>query len=335
MKLNSLLIPAIAIAGIATANAQQTTPAVGYISLGDTDGDNAVAANTDIRFGVSFLNATEYSGAVAAGGVTATTIQVDGAAFAADAYAGYYCQVTSGSNDGQFLLVTANTADTLTVTAQPGDSTTGISDGDTIALSEAWTLMSLVGSRPVGTQVFTWDGSGDGINLATNTTYQVFDVGGGALSWVNTSSFAISDDVIVYPGEALILRTGASALPSFVLSGTVPTEANRNIIFGGDSGQDTPLSFTSPLDEQIAGLTFPSVIGDQLLIYDNASSGINKSNAVTYQLFDTGGQNEWVNTSTFAIVSDETIEAGSSFVFRRAAAADDTAATNTASYNTP
>ena len=116
MKLNSLLIPAIAIAGIATANAQQTTPAVGYISLGDTDGDYAVAAKTDIRFGVSFLNATEYSGAVAAGGVLLPPSKLMVLLCCSQRICWLLLPVVTllAANDGQFSLVTANTADTLT-----------------------------------------------------------------------------------------------------------------------------------------------------------------------------------------------------------------------------
>ena len=243
--------------------------------------------------------------------------------------------------------MTSNTAGTLTVAAQTGDSTTGISDGDTVELSEAWTLGTLLGdSLPAGTELLAFSGSGTGQNVAADVIYGYGQPFGGVLfpngpEWYNTAGYAESSNVFLYPGEGLILRANATPISSFTLSGSVPIQTNRSIILGGSSGQDTPISFPSPVDEVIVDMNLPVASGDELLVFDPSSSGQNKAAAIVYGygqpfdgvLFPNGP--EWYNTQGFAQLANETIPAGSSFVYRRNSAADDTAWSDDAGYNQP
>ena len=340
MKTNPLFLSALAIAGLAVANAQETTTPVGYVSLGNTGGGDAVPANTDQRIAIPMLNATEFTGVIDTGGVNPDNLTIAGASFTVNEYAGYYCQITSGTNDGQFLLVTANTSDTLTVQELPGDSQTGIAVGDSISLSQAWTVSSLLGDRPVGTRLFAFSGTSTGINIAANITYEY----GNPFSifpsdrWYNTGDLTDATNAILFPGEGLIIRTGATPLAELVISGSVPLETNRTIIFGHTGQQDSPIAFFSPVDEPILSANLPSAVGDRILLFNPSATGINKAPSTTYEFgnpFSIFASDRWYNTGTLTEVTTEVLPAGSSFVYRTGSASADTAWTDDATYNTP
>jgi len=305
---------------------------VGYVSLGDTTPEaDACPANSDTRISLPLFKETEAVGVVAEGGVTATTIAADGAAYGVNDYAGYYCTMTSGANEGQILLVTSNTADTLTVAPSVGD-TTGITDADTFNLSPAWTIGSLLPAPPVGTQLLAYAGSASGVNLPVDLIYAYGQPFGGALfpapTWYNTSTYAQAINVPLFPGEALIVRTGEVPISELVITGSVPSVNTYVLIAGGAGQQDSPLSFVSPVDEPVISAGIPAVPGDQIFLYDNSVAELNKAPTTIYAygqpfggaLFPTP---TWHNSSTYAALTTEALPAGSTFVYRTAGAAAD------------
>ncbi len=316
-----------ALFAVGAASAATTDP-VGYVSLGDTVALNAVPANSDSRISIPLLKATAFAGTVAPAGVTGNVVTVTGAAFTPSQYVGHYLQVTSGPNEGQIALVTANDATTLTVQPQSDDSITGLAAGHSISLSPAWTLDTFLGPQPVGTQLLAFSGAAGGINIAPDITYEYGTAFGTFPTdrWFNATFFTEAGTDILYPGEGFVLRTGATAIADIVVTGQVSTAKSRNIILGGAGQQDTALSYISPVDEVVVNANIPAATDDQILLFDPTSTGQNKAPTTTYQYgtaFGTFPSNVWYNATFFTALTTEALPAGQSFVYRTAAAAAD------------
>ena len=309
------------------ANAQSYSNVVGYTSLGNLSNPGvtpALPTGTDIVVSIPLLNPTEAVATVAS--VAGNVINLDGTpGYTADEWVGYYAQLTSGTNEGQIVLVTTNDASTLTVSAQPGDSLTGIAAGDTLALSKAWTLDSFLPNAglPDGTFFLTFDG-GTGINLSATKQYYTF---GG--SWNDFDTF-LPANPILYPGESYVMRneTG-TAIMSLVVSGEVSTAKHRTVIYGGAAQQDTRLAYIGPVSEPLDVTSFPAVDGDFVLFFDNTATGINKSAVKQYYSFS----GVWYDFDTFLPPSPMVnLDGGVGYVYRTAAAAGDVIWTDEQTY---
>jgi hypothetical protein len=207
-----------------------------------------------------------------------------------------------------------------------------LADGNKIKLSPAWTIGTAIGDVPVGTQLFGFTGTGVGGNLAADVGYTFGEpfsgFFGGVNQWYNTGTLAPATDAILYPGEALILRTGATPVNEIVLTGQVSTSNSRTVILGGAASQDTPIGYVSPVDEVVIDANIPAVAGDQLLIFDVTGTGLNQAATIIYAFGEPfpgffGGVNQWYNAGTLAALTTEVIPAGQSFIYRTAAAAGD------------
>lgn len=323
------------------ASGQSTSNVVGYVSLGDTTGTNpnAVPATTDQRITIPLLNPTKAVGTISPDpGDDATVVTVDGAAYTDDEWIGHYLQVTSGANEGQIVVVTDNDATTLTIMPQGDENINGVVDGDTFALSLAWTIDSAIGDQPVGTQLLAFTGTGAGTNLAPDITYEFGDAFG-LLSpdqWFDAGSLTAAGNAILYPAEALIIRADTDPINSLVISGEVPTAKHYATIKGGAAAQDTPMGYMSPVGEPVIDASLPVVVDDQLLLFDPTETGQNKAPVITYQYGDAFGllpPNTWYDAGSLtALDATNVLPGGESFIYRRAAAAMDTTWTDEQSY---
>ncbi|RYZ91426.1 MAG: TIGR02597 family protein [Proteobacteria bacterium] len=320
------LLAAAAATGMALGQTAYTTP-VGYVALGDTTaGQPAVKANTDVAIGIPLNRPTEYAGAIS--GTTATTITLGGTpAFTANQWAPgaatpYLVSIKSGTEGGFIGLITANTADTLTVTAVTGGSLVApnVAAGDKVQIYKAWTLSSFlpVGSVPNGTRLLAYFGTTAGVNLAPNATYQYST---STTNWTNGPT--VSNNVILYPGESYVLRSpSAAAITSLSVAGEVPVANSRVYIdkLNPTLGQDTRIAYIGAGEEIIgnSGLVaaLGLVTGDRLLAFNNSSAGLNKAPNETLQWNGTN----WVNGPT-TVTTTYTLKAGRGYVFRRAATA--------------
>jgi len=310
------------------ANAATTDP-VGYVSLGETGvGLPAVPANTDQRVSIPMFNATESVGSIATGGIAGSVLTVDGAAYTAGQWVGYYALVSSGANEGQLLVVTASDATSITVaTTVAGDTLTGLADGDSFKLSPAWTLDSFLGVQPVGTQLLAFSGTGSGVNLAPDVIYEY----GNPFSlfpsdrWFNATFLTEAGTEVLYPGEALIIRSGANPVNSVVVTGEATTVKHRTVIAGGTGQQDTPLAYLSPVGEVVVDANIPVATDDQLLVFDTGA-GLNKAATTIYQYgnpFSLFASERWYNATFLTELTTEVIPGGASVVYRTSGAASD------------
>ena len=326
------LILAVAASGMAFgAETAYTTP-VGYVTLGDTTaGQPSLKARTDALLTVPVDKATAYAGLVAsvAGGnqiILQGTPAFTGTQWTATPFV---AKIQSGTKSGFYALITLNSGNSVTVSLPTGQNLVGIVSGDKIAIKPAWTAKSLFASSalPADTELYQYNGVAPGINVASSSLF-VWD----GTDWIDGVTGNPSDP-IVYPGELFVLRNvGNSAIPSIVVSGEVPVAGFTNLITNFGAGQqDLPFGVASPVDQTLsqAGLVAVASADDELNIYNNGATGINKA-ASTVFVFDGAG---WLDAVTGnPVPSTYTLKAGVGFVYRRAAAKPTITWTATPSY---
>ena len=323
-SMKSIFAHAMLAALLASASAYgqteaKTTP-VGYVSLGNTSGGNAVPANTDVAVSVPLANPTEFAGIVAS--VTSTTLTVSGSPgwstnkWAPNAATPYHVAIGDGSQKGLMGLVTGNTADTLTITLVNGASLASVPASSSVKIFKAWTLKTMFPALPVGTRVLAFSGNVAGENLASDLQY-VFS----GTAWLQTvGGSGNADNVILYPGESFLIRTGNNPIVSLSIAGEIPTFSQRgDLVKLSSANQDNRISFFSPVDVVIgqSGLGFTP--GDRLLVFDNAATGQNKAASII--LVWSGS--DWiglagVSGSQGAVFK---LKAGQGYVYRRASTA--------------
>lgn len=315
------LLAAMAATGAAFAAEATTTP-VGYVTVGDQTSTISVAANTDVALSVPLLRASEFAGTVSS--VTGSTLVVEGAQnwtatqFTADPSKPYVLYVTSGTQEGLSALVTASSGSSLTLTVVEGDLA-GVAVDSEIKIVPAWTAKTFIAPSAVapGTQLLAFAGTVPGINLAPS---QILTSTGTA--WVYTfGGSGSADNFIVYPTESFVLRAGATAVNSLVVTGEVPTFKHRQTLSKltpSGQAQDIRFSYTNPASQGLLASGLGITAGDQLLIFNNAVAGKNKapSQIITY----TG--TSWVGT--FGISgsqNDYQLTGGQGYVYRTASGA--------------
>ena len=73
----------------------------------------------------------------------------------------YMVEVSSGTDEGIFLEVASNTANTITLTGYGTEFLSGLAANDTITIRKAWTLGTFFPTDlPDGCNVYTYDNSG-------------------------------------------------------------------------------------------------------------------------------------------------------------------------------
>lgn len=312
---------ALLFAAAATAASAAVTNPVGFVSQGDTTvGVDNIPASSDASLSLPLAQPAAFTGA--ADSATATTVTVQGApgwtATTEWTTEPHLLVVTSGAEEGATALITDNTADTVTATSVVGDLS-AVANGDSVRIEPATTLLSMlpIGVAPNGTNVILFDEGAGGINLGAAFIYTMTPSG-----WLQTFGGPIgpADDVVVYPGEAFLVRTPASAgIADLVFTGEVPTWNHRTIISknSGASQADNRVGYFSPVEEEIGAAGIPAGAGDNLIVFDNTTSGVNKgaSQILTY----TG--TAWLLTFGGPVgpADDFPIGGGKGYIYRRAA----------------
>jgi uncharacterized protein (TIGR02597 family) len=296
------------------AFAQVYTAPAGYVSLGDTTaGQPAVKANTDVWISIPLNKPSIFGGTISS--VSTNVITLTGSpALTNLTTVPHTLTITSGTGEGIIALITANTANTVTVSIAAGDSLTGVTTPDAVTISPAWTVLGFLGNTmPVGATLYTYPASGPRNSSAEG----VYEWNGS--NWIdNVNTGEPADNDVLYPGETFVLRNPtATPITTFVVSGEVPM-ANSRIVVGanGAAGGDKAISFFSPVNQPIgtSGLSAFAQNGDIVYGFNNNSSGRNKSASSVHEYID-GNWIDQVNTGE----ADNTFSlgAGKGFIFRR------------------
>ena len=322
--MKKLLPFAMAMALAAPAFGQEAvSDPVGYISLGNVSADGgdvpALAAGSEIVFSLPLLQpieATVTVGSFSNGVISVDEILTAGDFDAPQAGAPSMIHVQSGDAEGAFGLIQANDEGSITVMGQTASILDGLAEGDVVAIREAVTISSVIpaDSVPTGVQVNLFDPI-EGINTSSTTTLQA-----AGANWVNVTAGGLGNDVVLFPNEAYVMvNPTATDIDDLVITGAVPLSDSFIPLATSTAGaQDTRFAFVSPVSQPISEAGLPAQTGDQVLVFNNAASGINKSAATTLQF----ANGNWINITAGGLANDFPLEGGQGFVFRRAAAGD-------------
>lgn len=324
MKKNTLLLAVLSVApGIGhTAEPVYSDP-VGFVKLGNaspTPGNpDAVPADTDITFSLPLEREIQFTGTVASTAADEITVQ-GSPAWTANQWvpasgAPYVAVIGSGAENGLRGLITGNTVDTLTLDLSTPGNLLNVSVGDSVAIRQAWTVASVFADAqiPNNCELVVFDQTKDGINHSGSAKYLVYEG-----VWYDAGDFSISDDIVLHPGERFRFRSKETPIPTLTLFGDVPLAANRVDITKDGPANDEDMEIDSglPIPTLVGDLTIPAENNDELLIFDNVSSGINKAPSQAGKLIFYNGL--WYDAVTFADVTTSfIIEPGQGFVFRR------------------
>lgn len=329
-----------AFALVAQAQTATTTP-VGYVTI-------TCPANSDTIVGVPLKQPTVAAGALASApsvNAGSATLTISSANFTASQFANtYYVKFTSGGSQGKYYAITANTTNTLTIDLN-GD-TLAAAQSDTLSVTKFWTLGELfdpsksttdpttTGNAIVAststsfsgrrTQILIPDTVTAGTNLAPTATFYVY---GG--TWRRQGTSGTFESFQLWPDTYFIVRHNASVTSgtNFVSSGEVET-ANFQIPLATqtNSKQDNFIALLRPVNVRLRDLnlggttafiesatTSFSTRRDELLIFDNTASALNKSPSATY--YYSGSM--WRRQGQTGDAGDDTIPAGSGIIIRK------------------
>lgn len=307
-------LPGLALAFVATlysvnayASPALNTAPVGFINL-------SAPAGSDVLVSLSFTRPSVYSGTV--GGLSGAVITAAGSpGWTVNRWVQslpsqpdtYYVQFKSGSAAGRFYSVVANTANTVTIDWNGETPAAAVSD--TFVLIPYWTLGTLYPASQAGT-AFTASSSDTvhgteillpasaataGINLSASATFYFF---GGSWRKVGASPSASFDATVVAPNGYLIQRNRGAATTVSVYGG-VPTGVISTLLSaqGGGAQQDNAVALPFPgtvtLDDSnlrgsgaFRASTSPFFHTDELYVFDNTASGINKAAVAVYYYYN-------------------------------------------------
>jgi len=293
----------------ASVAATATTDPVGYNTI-------SLLANSDTYVSVPFHRPASFVGQVSSSASNVITVAgTPGWTASQFVYASgtqantYYAFIRSGTKEGNYYTVTANSANTLTIDLA-GDTLTGLAANDSISVIPYWTLGTLFPSTDVGvsfttssiatinTSVIVPNLNGAGTNLSAGATYFYFNN-----AWrVVGQSFAINknDDILLPDTYFIVRNTNSATAGTFTSTGSVPMKKAVVVLnTNGNGQQDNPVAITRPVAVSLAdsGLVTSGAFGitpnwlsptDTLLVFDNTVSAINKSASGTYYYYNNG-----------------------------------------------
>jgi uncharacterized protein (TIGR02597 family) len=247
-------------------------------------------------FSIPLSTDAAYSGAVTA--VTRNTLQVAGTPWQDDQLAEpdspYFVLIKSGAQRGRQLLITANTSNSLTLSATDHTSETidltapgfAVAVSDRIEVLPGDTISSLLGDGSEQNQLALVEGDDElsadtlGIYDAIASRWQVYYFDRAARCWRMQGSDVSQNDVILYPDAALAItrRPNRPAL-TLRVPGRVPDLSLLTKISGGSALSASYVGTRYPADVKLSDLNFSnwarsndSNAADMVLVYNPASS---------------------------------------------------------------
>ncbi len=298
------------------------TDPVGVVGL-------TVPAGSDFRFTVPMVQAAQFVGTVMA--VSGSTLLINQTNnlpnWAPNAWvysqgtqsATYYALVGSGTKEGMHSSIIVSGSNSVTVDLA-GDSYAGLvsgSAGDTIKILPYWTLSTLFTtlaspSLPDQTQVLTFDGV-QGINTSASTVYTYY----AGFGWYNGGTLA--NDVVVAPGESVVVRNQSASSFNLNVVGTVPMNKHYSILSTTqpNAAQDNSIGYLCPVSAFIGQIGLGLSDQDQLLVFDNTATGLNKSASQVLTYYSGFG---WYDGGTDVDATFQ-LTPGFGYVLRKAATA--------------
>lgn len=330
-KLLALAIAPLALLSLAHAQNATTNP-VGAITVDLPRGSDTIMS-------VPLAKADSFRGAVTSRSGFTITVNPS-PAWGSFTSVPHYVQAIDGTQAGVLFDVASNTADTITL-VDNGLAPTGLDAGTNFKVVEYWTLGTLFPASDANvsftpsantlgltrrTQINFPNVAETGINRASSATY--FFTGS---SWRSTAAAGVdANNTPILPDSFIVVRNPTTAADGLKL--TVTGSVNFDPISipldtTAGAPNDNFVSMSRPVDVTLndlglisSGAFTPStsVLGlgrkDQLLVFNNASIGINKASSATFFYYS----GTWRNTASAGVdAGTTTIPAGAGIIIRK------------------
>ncbi len=348
--LPSLAVAVALLSGSAASGVTVASDPVGFATL-------SLPANSDSYVSVPFTRPPEFTGGIQS--VAGNVITVSGTpGWTANqfVYAGtgqpkhFYALIGPGGSsnpkEGHTYPVTANGSNTITVDTS-ADNLTGITANTQVVLIPYWTVATVfpatdanisfapsTSSASLKTLVRVPNDAANGINLPYLADYYFssnIDGTSSNVGWrkVGDGNTVDHGDDVLLPDSYFVVRnqngaptTALTALGSVLLKKlAVPLRTSTT------GQQDNPVSLLRPMDVALSMTGLNPTDGsftanDQLLVYNNAQIGFNKSPSAVYYRDPANGFN-WrlVGDNNLLDHGNDVIPLGTGFVVRKAATA--------------
>lgn len=340
--LGSLLLLSLS-GGSLRAQETLVSPVAGFLKFECPGG-------SDTRVSVPFHPVAKWAGALASaptnpgGGLVRLTVAIPAAIPVGEfSAAPHYllCREPSAA-EGRHFEIVAQDATTIDVVADLADFA-GLGAGGKVEVFPAWTLDTLFppGQQGVfhpstgrlatgrGSELLFFNGESRGTQLAPSRRFFLNEDG-----WIEVGTFSPAGEEVIAPGSSFIVRhPDGAATTTFtaiqqVYAGPVRIPVRTSMGVGQDSVAAPPRPVPLALGElDLGGLAFvesvdsdPANRGDELHVFDNLATGINKAASAVY--FRIGGQ--WIEDVPGFPVADLTeVEPSAGLLLRKASGAAD------------
>jgi uncharacterized protein (TIGR02597 family) len=321
----SAVVFSLTTAAFVSAQSAATDP-VGFLS-------DTVPAQSDAAVTAPLTRPPAFQGVIAS--ISGTTITVNGSPnwqtspkqfvrVAGSQPDTFYAQIGNGTKAGLYAAITDNGTNSLVVQLNAGDDLTGIAteasagtgNGAKIVIFPFWTPDTLFPTNwPAGTEVLLYDTSSAGVNSAPT---QVLNFNG--TLWRDEADFSDASNLLIHPADSFVIRNNSASSIGRVVMGNVPMIHHRSVIstLAANTPQDNRIAYSCPTSQVIGTVGLGFTTGDELLVFDNAAPGTNKSASQVLRYTGSG----WRDEATFADVTNTfSLQPGKGYVYRKVATA--------------
>lgn len=249
----------------------------------------------------------------------------------------YYARFDSGALEGRYYTITSNDSASLTL-ALGSDSLSGATAGDTISILPYWTFATVftytgnptnwngihVSTSPGAqkTSILVRQLTGIGKNLIPAATYYLFSNAPTVATWRRFPATTNNNDDILPPNTHMIIRNNSYDATYISYGDVLLKKAVIPQRVSATNQQDNYLGLPRPilltlndlgLQTNVNFVQSPSqgLLRDQILVFDNSTTGKNKIPIGTYYYLTNAG---WRKVS-----GGSTVDYGTSNVFLPAA----------------
>jgi uncharacterized protein (TIGR02597 family) len=316
----------------ASAQSVTTTP-VGAVTVTIAAGTGTVRSATVASFPLVNTAVTDGVASGVISSVSTNAITCSGAGWTtsglAQASLPFLVKITSGTAAGRTFLVTANTADTLTVSTSDGASTTAIdltqlgivtgASGDKFQLENADTLLTIFGAGDVdGTNAPLGNSNpslADMVQINTANSYQTYYYDPAQSAWINLVSEVPSNNLVIRPDTAVVYSRLKNTSFSITVTGSIPVTNRKAII---RSGQTTILSSYWPKDTTLADTGLHQLSGWVSSANPNTADIVQIRQGSSWQTYYHDGVN-WINLVSEVPSNNLTVGVGSGLLIKKRA----------------
>lgn len=253
----------------------------------------ATGETTRKVLGIPFNRASVFRGIVTS--VSGSTIKAGTPAWRTGQFVAevHYLKFRTGPNAGRYFTVTANTADTLTVSA-PG---VAIAEKQVFEVFPAQTLGSLFGTTSVDLRTGPDEASADLVRIQNGTVWNTYFHNGA--QWQISGGTSSQNGVIIRPEQGIIVVASGTSPVSLTLRGSVSITSEASAIPGsGEALVANRLPFATTLSalkiQSLSGWTkgASASVADNLMRWNGSSWNVYYHTGVRWQMAGAQGSQD-------------------------------------------